>query len=133
MLTSGAMPKRERYLFVCQNERAPDNPKGCCKGEDAKAIRDQLKVGMVKRHMHKKIRVLESSCLDLCWMAPAIAVMPDGVFYGKVKLADVPEILDSLEAGNLVDRLIVPDHLFDDPARGTKGTPSKFKATPKSD
>lgn len=131
MLPSGAMPKRERYLFVCQNERAPGNPKGCCQREDAKAIRDQLKMGMVKRHMHKKIRVLESSCLDLCWMAPAIAVMPDGVFYGKVQLADVPEILDSLEKGELVDRLVVPDHLFDDPARVGKGTPSK--PTPKGD
>lgn len=114
------MPKREQYLFVCQNERAADNPKGCCKAADSKAIRDQLKVGMVKRGLHRKVRILESSCLDLCWMAPAIAVMPGGVFYGKVKLEDVPEILDSLESGTVVDRLVVPQELFDDPARSAR-------------
>ncbi len=48
-------------------------------------------------------------------MGPAIAVMPDNVFYGNVKLEDVDEILDSLEKGTIVERLVVPDELFDDP------------------
>jgi len=111
------MPKRERYLWVCQNERAADNPKGCCKLKESQEIRDQLKVGTVKRGMRKRVRVMEGSCLDLCWMGPAIAVMPDNVFYGNVKVEDVEEILDSLENGTVVERLVVPPHLFDDPEK----------------
>ncbi len=109
------MPKRERYLWVCQNERAPDNPKGSCARKNSKAIRDRLKVGTVKRGLRKQIRVMEGSCMDLCWVGPTIAVMPDNVFYGNVKVEDVDEILDSLENGTIVERLVVPDELFDDP------------------
>jgi (2Fe-2S) ferredoxin len=109
------MPKRERYLWVCQNERDPSNPKGCCKIRGSETIRDMLKVGTVKRGLRKRVRIMEGSCLDLCWMGPAIAVMPDNVFYGNVRVEDVDEILDSLENGTVVERLVVPPELFDDP------------------
>ncbi len=113
------MPKRDRYLWVCQNERPADHPKGSCLHAGGKAVRDALKVGVVQRGLRKRFRVCESSCLDLCWEGAAIAVMPDGVFYGGVTLEDVPEILDSLEEGTLVERLVVPDDRFDEP----KGPP----------
>lgn len=113
------MPKRERYLFVCMNEREADNPKGSCMASGAKAIHDQLKVGLVKRGLRKRLRVCESSCLDLCWVGATVAVMPDNVFYGKVTVADVPDILDALEKGTLVERLIVPNEQFDEPTPGT--------------
>lgn len=109
------MPKRERYLWVCINQRDPDNPKGCCTRNGSKDIQNALKVGLVKRGIRKRFRVCESSCLDLCWEGPAMAVMPDGVFYGGVKKEDVPEILDSLENGTIVERLLIPEHRFDDP------------------
>jgi (2Fe-2S) ferredoxin len=111
------MPKRERYLWVCGNERAPDDPRGSCAQKGSAAVYDALKVGIVKRGLRKRFRVCESSCLDLCWTGVSIAVQPDGVFYGKVELGDVPEILDALERGDLVERLMVPDELFDDPAQ----------------
>ena len=114
-----AMPKRERYLFVCQNERPADNPKGSCRAKGSKEIYEALKVGLVKRGLRKRLRVCESSCLDLCWTGPSIAVMPDRVFYGEVTLGDVEPILDSLERGDIVERLVVPDRLFDDPSAGS--------------
>ena len=109
------MPKRERYLWVCTNERPPDNPKGSCIGHGSQAVMDELKAGLVKRGLRKRLRVCESSCLDLCWVGAAIGVMPDNVFYGNVRPSDVPEILDALEAGTLVERLLVPDALYDEP------------------
>ena len=108
------MPKRHRYLWVCVNERDPDNPKGCCTRSGGKDIRNALKVGLVKRGLRKRFRVCESSCLDLCWNGPAMAVMPDGVFYGNVSPDDVPDILDSLENDTLVERLIIPPEGFDE-------------------
>ena len=110
------MPKRERYLWVCQNERAPDNPKGCCLHKRSAQIRDGLKAGLVRRKLHRRFRVMESSCQDLCWAGPTIAVMPDGVFYGRVTPDDVEDILDSLQEGRLVERLLVAPDEFDDPA-----------------
>ncbi|MEM9195047.1 MAG: (2Fe-2S) ferredoxin domain-containing protein [Myxococcota bacterium] len=109
------MPKRERYLWVCTNQRDPDNPKGSCAQSGSAEVRNALKVGLVKRGLRKRFRVCESSCLDLCWAGPAIAVAPDQVFYGRVSIDDVPEILDALERGELVDRLTLPEDLFDEP------------------
>jgi (2Fe-2S) ferredoxin len=114
------MPKRERYLWVCGNERKPDDPRGSCRQKGSKEVYDALKVGLVKRGIRKRFRVCESSCLDLCWTGVSIAVEPDNVFYGKVTLDDVPEILDGLERGEIVARLVVPDELFDDPAETKK-------------
>ena len=109
------MPKRERMLWVCQNERAADHPKGSCGAQGAKAIRNQLKAGLVRRGLHRRFRVCESSCLDLCWVGPTIALMPDNVFYGPVTENDVSVILDSLESDTVVERLKVPPDRFDDP------------------
>jgi (2Fe-2S) ferredoxin len=115
------MPKRERYLWVCTNERAKGHPKGCCGSKGSKAISDALKAGLARRGIHRKFRVMQSSCMDLCWIGPTVAVSPDDVFYGRLKPSDVEEILDSLESGRPVERLMVPIELFDDPARAEEG------------
>ncbi len=44
----------------------------------------------------------------MCWAGPAVAVEPDGFFYGRVTLADVPEIVAALREGRRVERLVLP-------------------------
>jgi (2Fe-2S) ferredoxin len=57
-----------------------------------------------------EVRACTSSCLDTCWVGPTIAVEPDHYFYGRVTLADLPEIVDALAAGTRVERLVLaPD------------------------
>lgn len=111
------MPRRERYLFVCTNERAADDPKGSCAAKGSRELHDHLKALTVTHGLRKRVRVCASSCLDLCWVGASIAVMPDRVFYGNVTRDDLPEIVDSLAKGTIVERLVVPDELFEDPAR----------------
>ncbi|GAC1582288.1 MAG: hypothetical protein NVS3B20_12990 [Polyangiales bacterium] len=110
------MAKRRHYLFVCINRRAKENPKGSCAGEGSEAIHAALKEEIARRGLHKTlIRACTSSCHDLCHLGPSIAVEPDGYFYGRVTIEDVPLIVDALEHGGRVDRLIVRDDEFDDP------------------
>lgn len=108
------MPKRERYLWVCQNERPPDNPKGSCAAKGSREILEAIKKELVTRGLRLRARACESSCLDLCWVGPSIAVMPDHVFYGRVTLDDVKDIVDSIEHGTLVERLVLPAEDFDE-------------------
>ncbi|MCB9667641.1 MAG: (2Fe-2S) ferredoxin domain-containing protein [Myxococcales bacterium] len=109
------MPKRQQYLWVCENERPAQHPKGCCAEKKSSEIREALKKGIAKRGLLDSVRVCASSCLDLCWAGPAIAIMPEHMFYGHVTPNDVEEILDAIEAGHLVERLILPEKAFDPP------------------
>lgn len=110
------MAKRAHYLFVCVNRRPDGNPKGSCAQKGSEQIHAALKEEIAKRGMHKTIaRACTSSCLDLCHVGASIAVEPDGFFYGHVTLADVPQIVDALQNGGRVERLVVKDDEFDPP------------------
>ncbi len=108
------VPQRKRYLFVCTNRREIGMPKGSCATRGAEGIHASLKASLNARGLAKvEVQACTSSCLDVCWAGPVIAVEPDGYFYGRVTLADVPEIVDALAAGTRVERLVLPADDFD--------------------
>ena len=113
-LTSGSMYstlitlQRKRYLFVCINRRADDNPKGCCAARDSEEVYRALKGEIAARGLAKlEARVCTSSCLDQCETGVTVLVEPDHFFYGRVTVADVPEIVDGLVKDQPVKRLVI--------------------------
>lgn len=104
------MPQRQRYLFICTNRRADDHPKRCCTARGAEDIYGALKAELSARGLATlEVRACKSSCLDQCSAGPTILIEPDHFFYGRVKLADVPEIVDSLANGHRVERLVLTE------------------------
>jgi len=102
--------QRKRYLFVCINRRADDNPKGCCASKDSEEVYKALKEEVAARGLAKlEARVCSTSCLDQCETGVTILVEPDHFFYGHVTVADVPEIVDGLFMGQPVKRLVITD------------------------
>ena len=100
--------QRKRYLFVCINRRDEDNPKGCCAAKDSEEVYKALKQEVAARGLAKlEARVCTSSCLDQCDTGVTVLVEPDHFFYGRVSVADVPEIVDGLVTGQPVKRLMV--------------------------
>lgn len=112
------MPFLERHLFICTNERAPDDPKGSCKHHGAAALRDAFKTELARRGLNKRIRTNGAGCIDQCAHGAAIVVYPEQVWYGKVTVADVAEIIDShLVGGRVVERLLIANQPHIDPKR----------------
>jgi (2Fe-2S) ferredoxin len=108
------VPQRKHYLFVCTNHREPGTPKGSCATRGSVAIHAAIKAGLAARGLAKaEARACTSSCTDVCWAGPIVAVEPDGYFYGRVTIDDVPEILDALAAGTRVERLVLGPHEFE--------------------
>lgn len=104
------MALRQRYLFVCTNRRGEDDAKGSCAARGAEEIRAALKEQVKARGLAAiKARVCKSSCLDQCSSGVCILVEPDHFFYGRVTLADVPEIVEALAANGRVGRLLLTD------------------------
>jgi (2Fe-2S) ferredoxin len=100
--------QRKRYLFVCINRRAEDNPKGCCAAKDSEEVYAALKAEVAARGLAKlEARICTSSCLDQCATGVTVLVEPDHFFYGRVTVADVPEIVDGLGKGQPVKRLLL--------------------------
>jgi (2Fe-2S) ferredoxin len=101
------MPHRDRYLFICTNRRDAEHPKGSCAKEGAEQLVPLIKEGLAKRGMAKAIRACSASCLDLCEIGAAIVQEPEHVAYGRVTAADVPDLLDALARGEVLERLVV--------------------------
>ena len=102
--------QRKRYLFVCINRRADDNPKGCCALKDSEEVYRALKGEVAARGLAKlEARVCTASCLDQCDTGVTVLVEPDHFFYGRVTVADVPEIVDGLITGQPVKRLMLTE------------------------
>jgi (2Fe-2S) ferredoxin len=105
------MAKRKRYLFVCVNRRPDGTPKGSCAVRGSVELHAKLKALLKKRGMAEhEVRACTSSCLDTCWAGPSIAVEPDHFFYGRVAESDLEAIVDGLQSGERVERLVLgPD------------------------
>ena len=104
------MPSLQRHVFVCINERAADNPKGCCKAKGGIDVRDRLKAELAARGLHKIIRANNAGCLDQCEQGVTVVVYPEQVWYGHVTPDDIPEIVEKhLVGGEVVRRLMLAD------------------------
>ena len=107
------MPKFERHIFICMNERPPENPRGCCAGKDAEAVKLAMKEEIGKRGLKGKLRANEAGCLNQCALGVTVVVYHEQVWYGHVTVADVKEIFDRhIEKGEVVERLRIPDEIL---------------------
>ena len=94
------------HVFVCENRRPDGDPRGCCAAKGSEAIRAALKDEIARRGLKQLVRANAAGCLDACAHGPSIVVYPEGVWYGGVRVEDVPEIVEShLMNGIPVERL----------------------------
>lgn len=84
-----ARPPFQKYVFVCENER----PEGACCMPAGTKIRELLKEKVKQKGLSKQIRVSRSGCLDVCSEGPNVLVMPDNVWFKKVRIEDADAII----------------------------------------
>ena len=102
------MHRFDYHIFICINERAPDDPKGCCAAKGSRAIADKFKEELHRRGLKGKVRANKSGCLDACERGPSVVIYPEGTWYQRVTVDDVNEIIEShLLGGKPVERLRV--------------------------
>ncbi|HEY1583082.1 MAG TPA: (2Fe-2S) ferredoxin domain-containing protein [Chthoniobacterales bacterium] len=102
------MGLRQHYLFVCTNRRDESDPRGSCACRGSEEIHAALKNRLKESGLAATTaRVCAASCLDQCASGVTILVEPDHFFYGRVTLADVPQIAEALGRGERVERLVL--------------------------
>ncbi|MBF0621684.1 MAG: (2Fe-2S) ferredoxin domain-containing protein [Magnetococcales bacterium] len=100
--------KPKHHVFVCMNQRPEGHPKGSCKALGSHQVIDAFYGELEKRGLFESILVTAAGCMGPCMQGPTVVVYPEGVWYGKVKPADVAEIFDTHlvpDEGAPLDRL----------------------------
>lgn len=108
------MPAFARHVFICCNVRPPGHSRGCCAEKKAEDIREAFKIELKRagaaEALGAPVRGNMAGCLEQCEHGPTVVVYPDGVWYGFVTPADVPEIVrEHVVAGRPVERLRLAD------------------------
>ena len=110
------MPKFEKHIFICGNQRPAGHPRGCCDPSSEGALQRAFKSELSQRGIRATVRPNKSGCLDQCEHGPTVVVYPEAVWYGHVTLADVAEIVDSHILGNRpLERLRIADNCLNNP------------------
>lgn len=99
----------QRHIFVCTNRRPDDHPKGCCAAKGSEEVRALFKEELERRGLKGRVRANAAGCLDQCAFGVTVVVYPEAVWYARVKLEDVREIVDEhIVGGRPVERLRMP-------------------------
>ena len=85
--------KYQKHIFVCTNERPPGT-RPCCGNDHGLALVAAFKKEIKDRQLDFPVRAQKAGCLDICELGPSVVVYPDGIFYGKVQLSDIQEIVN---------------------------------------
>ncbi len=97
----------EQHVFVCQNVRPDDHPRGCCSARGSVELLKYM-TSQARKLGVKNARINPSGCLERCEMGPAMVVYPEGAWYTFQTKEDIDEILQShLIEGKPVARLLL--------------------------
>lgn len=107
------MPAFTHHVFICGNARQPGHPRGSCDPEGNQTIRNAFKRELKRAGLGLLARANHAGCLEQCEHGPTVVIYPQGIWYGKVTLEDVPRIVRRtiLEGEILPDLLIAEDCL----------------------
>jgi (2Fe-2S) ferredoxin len=102
-----AMEKPKHHIFVCTSSRLTGENKGFCVQQGGKDILAEFVEEIQDRDLSSEVMVTNTGCFGICSMGPIVMIYPDKIWYGKVTVDDVEEIMDALEEDSVVDRLII--------------------------
>jgi (2Fe-2S) ferredoxin len=73
-------------------------------------VASALKARLYERNLKRIVRPNKAYCLDQCAKGVAMVVYPEGVWYGKVTVDDIDEIIEEhVLHGRPVERLRIPE------------------------
>jgi NADP-reducing hydrogenase subunit HndC len=90
------------HVLVCSGT-------GCTSSGSLEIIKN-LEVELKKQGLEREVKIVKTGCFGLCEEGPIMVIYPEGAFYSRVQVADVPEIVsEHLLKGRIVERLLYHD------------------------
>jgi len=86
-----------------------------CTSSGSRDIIEALERELKKHGIENEIEVIRTGCFGLCELGPVVIVYPEGAFYSKVSVSDVPElVMEHLVKGRILKRLIYHESMEED-------------------
>lgn len=103
----------KRHVFVCNGKSCSAVGSAEVKSEFERILDEKgLRQGKESKGRNPMGEIVLTDCgsVGFCSIGVAVLVYPDGIWYGQVTAADVPEIIEEhLEKGQVVQRLALID------------------------
>lgn len=104
------MAKPEKMILVCNNQRPPGHPRGCCMEKSSRDITMELSEALDDRNLFGKVSLASTGCLGPCALGPLVIVQPDNTWYKEVTKENLQLIIDEhIVGGNVVEKLAMTD------------------------
>ena len=104
------MPKPDKFVMVCANERPEGHPRGSCAHHGARDVLMKFSEAFEKNELFGKVSLIPTGCMGPCSEGTIVAVFPENVWYANVAPGDVDEIV----TGHVVGGTPVEKKLFKD-------------------
>ena len=102
------MSRFQKHLFICNNKRTRDDPRGSCSLRGAEDLLDYAKERVYELGLKGKVRVNKAGCLDACAYGPAMVIYPDDTWYSPKTKNDIEIILENhIQNNNIVKELVI--------------------------
>ena len=86
-----------------------------CTSSNSEQIIEKLQEEIKAQGLEKEVNVIRTGCFGLCALGPIMVVYPEGAFYSRVTVEDVPEIVsEHLLKGRIVKRLLYQETVVAD-------------------
>jgi (2Fe-2S) ferredoxin len=89
----------KKHVLVCTASH--------CTQKGANDVAGRLRLDVIRRGLDAEILVNNCGTIDLCDIGPNIVVYPDNVIYRGVTVKDIPEVVEHLRGGPVVERLLL--------------------------
>jgi NADP-reducing hydrogenase subunit HndC len=101
-----ASSKYERHVLVCGGT-------GCTSSGSPKII-EKLEEELAANGLKDKVQIVKTGCFGLCERGPIMIVYPEGSFYSRVKVEEIPQIVKE----HLVGGKPVKEFLYEETVAG---------------
>lgn len=89
----------KKHVLVCTSNH--------CNQKGAMDVIGRLRLDVVRKKLDAEILVNNCGTIDLCDIGPNMVIYPDNIIYCGVTVKDIPEIVEHLKGGPVVERLVV--------------------------
>lgn len=109
LVTMAGMPQFTHHVFICNNRRKAGHDRASCDPDGDEALKKAFKKEIERHGLKSLVRANTAGCLDQCELGPTIVIYPQAIWYGGVKVSDVPRIVEeTIVHGRIVADLLIP-------------------------